>query len=55
MKKILVLILLLFIAGCSRKPEVVTLKSGIKYADDTVGTGVQAKLGDLVSIHLPGG
>jgi FKBP-type peptidyl-prolyl cis-trans isomerase len=51
MKKIFVLILLLFIAGCSRKPEIVTLKSGIKYADDTVGTGIQAKFGDLVSIQ----
>ena len=54
MKKILVLILLLFIAGCSKKPEIITLKSGVKYADDTTGSGVQAKLGDLVSIHFTG-
>jgi FKBP-type peptidyl-prolyl cis-trans isomerase len=54
MRKIFVLILLLFIAGCSRKPEIVTLKSGIKYTDDTVGTGVQSKLGDLVSIQFTG-
>jgi FKBP-type peptidyl-prolyl cis-trans isomerase len=54
MKKILVLVLLLFIAGCSRKPEIVILKSGVKYADDTVGTGVQTKSGDLVSIQFTG-
>jgi FKBP-type peptidyl-prolyl cis-trans isomerase len=54
MKKIFVLILLLFIAGCSKKPEIVTLKSGVKYADDTTGTGAQAKAGDLVAIQFIG-
>jgi FKBP-type peptidyl-prolyl cis-trans isomerase len=55
MKKVFVLFLLLLsIAGCSKKPEVVVLKSGVKYADDTVGTGVQAKLGDLVGVKLTG-
>jgi FKBP-type peptidyl-prolyl cis-trans isomerase len=54
MKKIFVFALLLLMAGCSRKPEIITLKSGVKYADDTVGTGAQAKLGDLVSIELTG-
>jgi FKBP-type peptidyl-prolyl cis-trans isomerase len=51
MKKIFVFILLILIAGCSRKPEIVTLKSGIKYSDDTVGTGAKARIGDLVSIQ----
>jgi FKBP-type peptidyl-prolyl cis-trans isomerase len=54
MKKIFVLILLLFVAGCSKKPDIVTLKSGVKYADDTVGTGVQSKFGDLVNIQFTG-
>jgi peptidylprolyl isomerase len=54
MKKVFVLVLLLFIAGCSRKPEVITLKSGVRYADDTVGTGTQAKLGDLIAVRLTG-
>jgi peptidylprolyl isomerase len=52
MKKIIVLMLLLLIAGCSKKP--VTLKSGVKYEDDTVGTGAEAKLGDLVSFQFTG-
>lgn len=52
MKKLFVLVLLMLIAGCSRKPEVVTLKSGLQYADDTVGTGRQAKLGDLVTVNF---
>ncbi|MDR3627583.1 MAG: FKBP-type peptidyl-prolyl cis-trans isomerase [Ignavibacteriaceae bacterium] len=52
MKKIIVLMLLLLIAGCSKKP--VTLKSGVKYEDDTVGTGTEAKLGDLVSFQFTG-
>lgn len=52
MKKIFVFALLLLIAGCSKKPDVVTLKSGLQYADDTVGTGPQAKLGDLVTLNF---
>jgi len=54
MKKVLVFMLLLLIAGCSRKPEVVTLKSGLKYADDTVGTGAEAKMGQLVTFQFTG-
>lgn len=50
MKKLFIFFLLLLIAGCSKKPNVVTLKSGLQYVDDTVGTGAQAKEGELISV-----
>jgi peptidylprolyl isomerase len=40
--------------GCNNAPEVVTLESGLKYMDDSLGTGREAKDGDLVSIHFKG-
>ncbi len=52
MKKYLVFVLLLLLAACSKKPDVVTLKSGLQYADDTVGTGPQAKDGELVGVDF---
>jgi peptidylprolyl isomerase len=57
MKKLLLLNLLIITAillGCNKGPEVVTLKSGLKYVDDSLGTGREAKIGDLVSIHFKG-
>lgn len=44
----------LLIAGCSKSNKVVTLKSGLQYKDDVVGTGKVAKMGDLVSINFAG-
>ena len=40
--------------GCDNSPEVVTLESGLQYMDDSLGTGREAKAGDLVSIHFRG-
>jgi len=54
MKKFVVVFLLLLIAGCSQKSNVVSLKSGLKYVDDTVGTGREAKIGDFVTINFSG-
>lgn len=55
MKKILVVLLSIFVAvACSKSPEGVTLKSGLKYNDIKVGTGNEAKMGDLVEIHFKG-
>jgi peptidylprolyl isomerase len=57
MKKLLllnVLIITALLLGCNKGPEVVTLKSGLKYVDDSLGTGREAKIGDLVSIHFKG-
>jgi len=57
MKKILLMIGVAITAvlfGCNNSPEVVTLESGLKYMDDSLGTGREAKAGDLVSIHFKG-
>ena len=57
MKKILVVIVVIITAvliGCNKGPEVVTLESGLKFMDDSLGTGREAKEGDLVSIHFKG-
>lgn len=44
--------MLVYITGCSNNPKVVTKANGLKYTEDTVGTGREAKLGDLVSIKF---
>lgn len=57
MRKIFLVISILLIAvliSCSKKPEVVTLKSGLMFKDDSLGTGREAKANDLVSIHFKG-
>ena len=42
--------------GDDKKPEpkVITTKSGLKYIDETVGTGKVAKSGDSVEVHYTG-
>ena len=45
---------MLFLFGCNKGPEIVTLESGLQYMDDSLGTGREAKVGDLVSIHFKG-
>lgn len=56
MKKLLALaffaVLFMYLSGCSNNPKVVTKEDGLKYADDTLGTGREAKMGDLVSINF---
>ncbi|MDH3268370.1 MAG: FKBP-type peptidyl-prolyl cis-trans isomerase, partial [Ignavibacteria bacterium] len=57
MKKVLwvlVVILTALLFGCNKGPEIVTLESGLKYMDDSLGTGREAKVGNLVSIHFSG-
>jgi len=57
MKKLLLIVLVLVSAvlfGCNNAPEIVTLESGLQYMDDSLGTGREAKEGDLVSIHFNG-
>jgi len=55
MKSILIaLFSVVFIFGCSNNPDSVTLKSGLKYNDVKVGTGVEAKNGDLIEVHFKG-
>ncbi len=56
MKKLLALaffaVTLIYLSGCSNNPKVVTKDDGLKYTEDTVGTGREAKMGDLVSINF---
>ena len=51
---VLVSVLTIALVGCNKGPEVVTLESGLQYMDDSLGTGREAKTGDLVSIHFKG-
>ena len=39
---------------CSNDSEIKTTESGLKYFDETVGEGMEAKVGDLLSIHFKG-
>jgi peptidylprolyl isomerase len=56
MKKIFVLtflaITIIFLAGCSKHPNVLKKPNGLQYTEDTVGTGRIAEMGDLVSIKF---
>ncbi len=46
------IIVLLFISGCSKHPDVIKKPSGLEFANDSLGTGRAAKNGDLISIHF---
>jgi peptidylprolyl isomerase len=53
MKKVLIAVLsLITLFACSKKNDVVSLKSGLKYSDIKVGKGNEAKNGDLVELHF---
>lgn len=57
MKKIFLIFSVIAIAvliGCNKEPEVITLESGLKYMDDSLGTGREAKANELVTIHFKG-
>lgn len=55
MKSILIVLFsVVLIFGCSNSPDSVTLKSGLKYNEVKVGTGTEAKNGDLIEIHFKG-
>jgi FKBP-type peptidyl-prolyl cis-trans isomerase len=55
MKSILIaLFSVVIFFSCSKTPDVVTLKSGLKYNEVKVGTGAEAKTGNLVEIHFKG-
>ncbi len=57
MKKLLILVsvsLIILLIGCTNKSEVKTTESGLKYLDEKLGDGREAKLGDLVAINFQG-
>jgi FKBP-type peptidyl-prolyl cis-trans isomerase len=41
-------------ATAEEKPKVITTKSGLQYIDEKVGSGAEAKAGDVVSVHYTG-
>jgi peptidylprolyl isomerase len=48
------LITAILLVSCSDEPEIVTVESGLKYLDDSLGTGQEVKPNDLVTIHFKG-
>ena len=52
MKYIVFVLLVLGFIGCGKDADVVKLASGVNYANDSLGTGREAKFGDLVSVHF---
>ncbi len=51
---IYILILLFTLFSCSKDEGIVTLESGLKYLDDSLGTGKAAVNEELVTIHFSG-
>mgnify|MGYP005841645957 FL=1 len=49
---IVAFLLLVFFVGCSKDQNVVKLESGLQYVNDSLGTGSEAKIGDLITIHF---
>lgn len=47
-------ILILLNIGCNQNSGIVTLESGLMYKDDSLGTGREAKINELVTIHFRG-
>ncbi len=52
MKYLLFVLLVVGFIGCSKNADVVELASGVNYTNDSLGTGREAKLGDLVAVHF---
>lgn len=52
MKYLVFVLLVLGFIGCSNDADVVKLESGVEYANDSLGTGREAKIGDLISVHF---
>jgi FKBP-type peptidyl-prolyl cis-trans isomerase len=48
----ILLLLLVFAAGCKSEGDVETTPSGLQYVDDTKGSGDAANMGDMVTIHF---
>jgi peptidylprolyl isomerase len=46
--------IVLILIGCNKKPGVETLKDGLKYKDDSLGTGPAADMNKLVTLHYKG-
>jgi peptidylprolyl isomerase len=51
---VLIAVLTVSLVGCNKGQEIKSLESGLQFMDDSLGTGREAKAGDLVSIHFKG-
>lgn len=58
MKKLFLFFIVAFavitFVSCSNDNDIKTTESGVKYYDETVGEGREAKVGDLLSLHFKG-
>ena len=52
MKYLVLVLIAIAFTGCGKKADVVKLDSGVEFANDSLGTGREAKLGNLVSVHF---
>lgn len=52
MKYLLFVVLLFGFIGCGDKNGVIHMDSGLQYTNDSLGTGREAKIGDLVAVHF---
>lgn len=52
MKYIIAAFAAIIFFSCGKDSDVVKLESGVQYSNDSLGTGREAKMGDLVSIHF---
>jgi peptidylprolyl isomerase len=46
--------LLIIIIGCNSESQVITTDTGLMFKEDTLGTGKEVKVGDLVQFHFRG-
>lgn len=49
---VILLILVVGFIGCTKNGDVIKTESGLQYVNDSLGTGREAKIGDMVSIHF---
>lgn len=54
MKYLVYVLLAISLIGCSKNTDVVRLASGTEFKNDSLGTGREAKVGDLISFHFTG-
>jgi peptidylprolyl isomerase len=52
MKYLLFVVLIFGFIGCGDKNGVIHMDSGLQYTNDSLGTGREAKIGDLVAVHF---
>ncbi len=56
MKKIIVIFTLILIGifGCDNRSKIVELENGLKFKDDSLGSGAAAEMNKLITAHFKG-